>query len=60
MVQSRDFIYRPSWVVLITLSKNYYQLNNKVDLAADKLKLRRTTLIEKMKKYSINSNHNIN
>ena len=34
--------------------------NNKVALAADKLKLRRTTLIEKMKKYSINLNQNIN
>ena len=33
--------------------------NNKVALAADKLKLRRTTLIEKMKKYSININQNI-
>ena len=35
------------------------QTNNKVALAADKLKLRRTTLIEKMKKYSINVNQNI-
>ena len=60
MVQSSDFIYRPSWVVLLALSKYYYQLNNKVALAADKLKLRRTTLIEKMKKYSINLNQNIN
>jgi len=32
--------------------------NNKVALAADKLKLRRTTLIEKMKKYSISVNQN--
>jgi len=30
-----------------------------VALAADKLKLRRTTLIEKMKKYSINVNQSI-
>ena len=59
IVQSRDLIYWPSWVVLLALSKNYYQLNNKVDLAADKLKLRRTTLIEKMKKYSINVNQSI-
>jgi sigma-54 specific flagellar transcriptional regulator A len=30
--------------------------NGKIAVAADKLKLRRTTLIEKMKKYSITSN----
>jgi len=33
--------------------------NGMISHAADALKLRRTTLIEKMKKYSINVNQNI-
>ena len=41
-------------VEIILIEDALQKTNNKVALAADKLKLRRTTLIEKMKKYSIN------
>jgi sigma-54 specific flagellar transcriptional regulator A len=43
-------------VEIILIEQALEKTNNKIALAADKLKLRRTTLIEKMKKYSINSN----
>ena len=43
-------------VEIILIEEALEKTNNKVALAADKLKLRRTTLIEKMKKYSINVN----
>ena len=43
-------------VEIILIEDALTKTNNKVALAADKLKLRRTTLIEKMKKYSINVN----
>ncbi len=46
-------------VEIVLIEEALEQTNNKVALAADKLKLRRTTLIEKMKKYSINVNQNI-
>ena len=45
-------------VEIVLIEESLEKTNNKVALAADKLKLRRTTLIEKMKKYSINVNHN--
>ena len=41
-------------VEIVLIEEALEKTNNKVSLAADKLKLRRTTLIEKMKKYSIN------
>ncbi len=41
-------------VEIVLIEEALAKSNNKVALAADKLKLRRTTLIEKMKKYSIN------
>ena len=44
-------------VEIILIEEALEKSNNKVALAADKLKLRRTTLIEKMKKYSINVSH---
>ena len=47
-------------VEIVLIEEALEKTNNKVALAADKLKLRRTTLIEKMKKYSINVNQNIN
>ena len=47
-------------VEIILIEEALEKTNSKVALAADKLKLRRTTLIEKMKKYSINVNQNIN
>ena len=47
-------------VEIVLIEEALEKTNNKVVLAADKLKLRRTTLIEKMKKYSINVNQNIN
>ena len=40
-------------VEIVLIEEALEKTNNKVALAADKLKLRRTTLIEKMKKYSI-------
>ena len=40
-------------VEIILIEEALEKTSNKVALAADKLKLRRTTLIEKMKKYSI-------
>ena len=40
-------------VEIVLIEEALEKTNNKVSLAADKLKLRRTTLIEKMKKYSI-------
>ena len=40
-------------VEIILIEEALEKTNNKVALAADKLKLRRTTLIEKMKKYSL-------
>ncbi len=43
-------------VEIVLIEEALEKTNNKVALAADKLKLRRTTLIEKMKKYSINVN----
>ena len=43
-------------VEIILIEEALQKTNNKVAFAADKLKLRRTTLIEKMKKYSINVN----
>ena len=46
-------------VEIVLIEESLEKTNNKVALAADKLKLRRTTLIEKMKKYSINVNQNI-
>ena len=46
-------------VEIVLIEEALEKTNNKVALAADKLKLRRTTLIEKMKKYSINVNQNI-
>ena len=46
-------------VEIVLIEQALEKTNNKVALAADKLKLRRTTLIEKMKKYSINLNQNI-
>ena len=42
-------------VEIILIEEALEKTNNKVALAADKLKLRRTTLIEKMKKFSINN-----
>ena len=47
-------------VEIVLIEEALEKTNNKVALAADKLKLRRTTLIEKMKKYSINVNQNLN
>ncbi len=47
-------------VEIVLIEEALEKTNNKVALAADKLKLRRTTLIEKMKKYSINVNQTIN
>ena len=47
-------------VEIVLIEEALEKTNYKVALAADKLKLRRTTLIEKMKKYSININQNIN
>ena len=47
-------------VEIVLIEEALDKTNKKVALAADKLKLRRTTLIEKMKKYSININQNIN
>ena len=46
-------------VEIVLIEEALEKTNNKVALAADKLKLRRTTLIEKMKKYSINVNQNL-
>ena len=46
-------------VEIVLIEEALEKTNNKVAFAADKLKLRRTTLIEKMKKYSINVNQNI-
>ena len=46
-------------VEIVLIEEALQKTNNKVALAADKLKLRRTTLIEKMKKYSINVVQNI-
>lgn len=46
-------------VEIVLIEEALEKTNNKVALAADKLKLRRTTLIEKMKKYSINVNQSI-
>ena len=46
-------------VEIILIEDALQKTNNKVALAADKLKLRRTTLIEKMKKYSINVTQNL-
>ena len=46
-------------VEIILIEDALQKTNNKVAAAADKLKLRRTTLIEKMKKYSINVVQNI-
>ena len=43
-------------VEIVLIEEALQKTNNKVALAADKLKLRRTTLIEKMKKYSIGLN----
>ena len=43
-------------VEIILIEQALEKTNGKIALAADKLKLRRTTLIEKMKKYSITSN----
>jgi len=43
-------------VEIILIEQALEKTNNKIALAADKLKLRRTTLIEKMKKYLISSN----
>ena len=40
-------------VEIILIEQALEKTNGKIALAADKLKLRRTTLIEKMKKYSI-------
>ena len=42
-------------VEIVLIEEALEKTNNKVALAADKLKLRRTTLIEKMKKYSLTS-----
>ena len=42
-------------VEIVLIEQALEKTNNKIALAADKLKLRRTTLIEKMKKYSISS-----
>jgi sigma-54 specific flagellar transcriptional regulator A len=42
-------------VEIVLIEEALEKTNNKVALAADKLKLRRTTLIEKMKKYSLSS-----
>ena len=43
-------------VEIVLIEQALEKTNNKIALAADKLKLRRTTLIEKMRKYSILSN----
>ena len=43
-------------VEIVLIEEALEKTNGKIALAADKLKLRRTTLIEKMKKYSITSN----
>ena len=43
-------------VEIVLIEEALNRTNKKVALAADRLKLRRTTLIEKMKKYSINLN----
>ena len=43
-------------VEIVLIEQALEKTNNKIALAADKLKLRRTTLIEKMKKYSMHSN----
>ena len=45
-------------VEIVLIEEALDKTNNKVAVAADKLKLRRTTLIEKMKKYSISVNQN--
>ena len=45
-------------VEIILIEQALEKTNGKIALAADKLKLRRTTLIEKMKKYSITNNQN--
>ncbi len=42
-------------VEIVLIEEALEKTNNKVALAADKLKLRRTTLIEKMRKYSLTS-----
>ena len=42
-------------VEIVLIEEALEKTNSKVALAADKLKLRRTTLIEKMKKYSLTS-----
>ena len=42
-------------VEIVLIEEALEKTNNKVALAADKLKLRRTTLIEKIKKYSLSS-----
>ena len=43
-------------VEIILIEQALEKTDNKIALAADKLKLRRTTLIEKMRKYSITTN----
>ncbi|MDC1356763.1 sigma-54 dependent transcriptional regulator [Pseudomonadota bacterium] len=43
-------------VEIVLIEEALEKTNYKVALAADKLKLRRTTLIEKMKKYSLSAN----
>ena len=43
-------------VEIVLIEQALEKTNGKIAIAADKLKLRRTTLIEKMKKYSIKSN----
>ena len=48
-IAKRKYVFIPDVKIKTTQEKT----NNKVALAADKLKLRRTTLIEKMKKYSL-------
>jgi len=45
-------------VEIVLIEQALQKTNSKIALAADKLKLRRTTLIEKMKKYSITTNQN--
>ena len=51
-ISSIEKVHNASKEIIIFSEKT----NNKSALAADKLKLRRTTLIEKMKKYLISSN----
>jgi sigma-54 specific flagellar transcriptional regulator A len=43
-------------IEIILIESALEKTGNKIALAADKLKLRRTTLIEKMRKYSISVN----